>query len=366
MERIKIILFYFSFESNKTLSYQDIWQKEFCKSKRFKTYDINLARPLLYNFTKFIIYLTFVRNIQSIIFLHSVFSNQCQIKFPFKFIIRYLNLFKVYFIGNEYKLMPEKLRFISQLKINLLFTQSNNPKIKSHYIDNLKCNVEYCPNYILDNSIFNIQIPFEKRAIDVGYRAYANPLYIGHNERVELANYFKVFASKHNIKADISLDPKDRFDKYEFANFLNNCKFQIGHEAGSDFFELTDHTRKKINKYLAKNPEDWLLIKKIFFKKMPNNLNMRIISGRNIECGACGSVQILFEGHYGGYLLKDIHYIPLKKDFSNISDVIKKMKDLDYCRNIQKNCYDLSCKEFSSSLILDKIFFNLTKYLKTH
>ena len=92
-------------------------------------------------------------------------------------------------------------------------------------------------------------------------------------------------------------------------------------------------------------------------------MKMRLITGRNIESCACGSVQILFEGNYSGYLLKDVHYIPLKKDFSNISEVIKKMKDLEYCKNIQKNCYEFCLREFSPSLVLEKVFFNIQKYL---
>lgn len=360
---MKIILFYYSSELNKTLSYQQIWQKEFCKSENFETYGINLARPLYYNFFRFLTYLISKRNIKSIVLLHSVFSNNCNLKFIFRVIIRNLNLFKVYFIGNEYKLMPEKISFIRNLKINLLFTQSDSKEIRSHYMKNLNCNVEYSPNYILDKRIFNSQIPFKKRSIDIGYRAYANPLYIGHNERVEIANFFKIFALRNNLKADISLEHKDRLDNYGFARFLNNCKFQIGTEAGLDFFELNDKTRNEVNKYLEKNPEDWNTIKKLFFQKMPNNMKMRLITGRNIESCACGSVQILFEGNYSGYLLKDIHYIPLKKDFSNISEVIKKMKDKDYCMHIQKNCFELCRKEFSPSFVLDKIYFNIKKYL---
>ena len=52
------------------------------------------------------------------------------------------------------------------------------------------------------------------------------------------------------------------------------------------------------------------------------------------------SVQILFEGDYSGILKPDLHYIPLKKDFSNISDVISKVKNNDLLQAIADRAYE--------------------------
>ena len=53
-----------------------------------------------------------------------------------------------------------------------------------------------------------------------------------------------------------------------------------------------------------------------FFADYGPSVPIRIISGRQIEAAGTRTVQILFEGRYDGYFLPDVHYIPLKKDFS--------------------------------------------------
>ncbi len=42
----------------------------------------------------------------------------------------------------------------------------------------------------------------------------------------------------------------------------------------------------------------------------------------------------------GGGMRPGVDYIVLNADFSNIDDVIKKMKDIDYCEEIASNCYE--------------------------
>ena len=52
-----------------------------------------------------------------------------------------------------------------------------------------------------------------------------------------------------------------------------------------------------------------------------------------------GACQILYEGKYSGILKPMIHYIPLKKDFSNIEEVFDKLEDLDYLRELTERAY---------------------------
>ena len=45
----------------------------------------------------------------------------------------------------------------------------------------------------------------------------------------------------------------------------------------------------------------------------------------------------MFEGKYNDIFLPDVHYIPLKKDFSNIDEVIEKLKSDNFCKQITLN-----------------------------
>ena len=49
--------------------------------------------------------------------------------------------------------------------------------------------------------------------------------------------------------------------------------------------------------------------------------------------------QILYEGEYQGIMRPMVHYIPLKKDFSNFDEVIGLLGDNEFRQRITDNCY---------------------------
>jgi hypothetical protein len=48
---------------------------------------------------------------------------------------------------------------------------------------------------------------------------------------------------------------------------------------------------------------------------------------------------VLFEGEYSGVLQPLVHYIPLKKDFSNVDDVLSRLKCDDYLQELTDRAY---------------------------
>ena len=60
---------------------------------------------------------------------------------------------------------------------------------------------------------------------------------------------------------------------------------------------------------------------------MDGNLKLIALSPRHLEACAAKTCQVLIEGEYNGVLIPGIHYIELKKDFSNIKAVFNAMKD---------------------------------------
>lgn len=100
-----------------------------------------------------------------------------------------------------------------------------------------------------------------------------------------------------------------------------------------------------------------------YFFRSKEKLPLRLITGRNIEAAACGTIQLLFEGEYNGFLKPDIHYIRLKKDFSNINEVEKRMNDNHLLKEIRKNCFNLVNSTFKDEIILKNIYKVLLKYI---
>ena len=239
-----------------------------------------------------------------------------------------------------------------------------NPVAQNMYRDRLGCAVACIPSSGLDTEIFYPMLDWEKRPIDIGYRSYESPLYLGHNERRDIVDGFLKNNSHYNLNLDISLDPEKRFTPVAWAKFLNQCQGQLGTEAGGDYFELTDAIRNQVNQYQKVHPGSTMdEIFQTFFRDYPNPVPVRTISGRHVEAAGTKTVQILFQGHYSGYFQADKHYIPLKPDFSNIDDAIAKFRDKDYSKQIAENAYKVVTQQLTYNALIDQFYEALTPLL---
>lgn len=354
MKLLRIALLFVQSGENATLSYQHGWPKSFLESKLFDCTPINLAQR------SFADRLAIARQLHvgrfdAIVLLHSVFSNQQNLRGMLYWALAACRVPKAYFIGNEYKLMPEKMHFCRQLGISLLVTQSNDDRVAVLYRKALGCEVTCIPNTGVDVTVFRPLRRLEDRPIDIGYRACPADWYLGNNEKTEIAEFFVSNADRFGLVTDISLDMDRRFDALGYADFLNCCRGQIGTEAGGDYFELTDKTRKLVNAYVNNHCDaTWPEVEGLFFDSYGPSVPMRIISGRQVEAAACKTVQILFDGRYNNYILPDVHYIPLRKDFANADETINKLKDMTYCAKLTDNAFDVVMTELTYDSLLKR------------
>ncbi len=354
MRTLRIALLFVQSGENATLSYQHGWPKAFLESKLFDSMPINLAQR------SFADRLAIARQLHlgrfdAIVLLHSVFSNQQNLRGMLYWALAASRVPKAYFIGNEYKLMPEKMRFCRQLGISLLVTQSDDDRVLALYRKALGCEVTCVPNTGVDASVFRPLRRIEDRSIDIGYRACPADWYLGNNEKTEIAEFFVGAADRLGLATDISLDMNRRFDALGYADFLNGCRGQIGTEAGGDYFELTDKTRKRVNAYVNSHCDaTWPEVQRLFFDSYGSSVPMRIISGRQVEAAACKTVQILFDGRYNNYFLPNIHYIPLRKDFANADEAISKLRDTTYCATLAENAFDVVMTELTYDNLLKR------------
>ena len=354
MKPLRIALLFVQSGENATLSYQHGWPRAFSESPLFDCTAINLAgRTFVDRFD--VARRLHCGRYDAIILLHSVFSNQQNLRGGLFWALAACSVPKAYFIGNEYKLMPEKMRFCRRLGISLLITQSNDERVLALYREALGCAVACVPNTGVDPGIFRPLAALADRPVDIGYRSYASTWYLGNNEKTEIAEYFAGNAQRLGISVDISLDPRQRFDTTGYAAFLNRCRAQIGTEAGGDYFELTDRTRLRVNAYTDAHPgATWSEVRRLFFADYGPAVPMRIISGRQVEAAACKTIQILFDGRYNGYFEPDVHFIPLRKDFANADDAVGKLRDMGYCTRLTDAAYDVVMAELTYAALIDK------------
>jgi hypothetical protein len=316
---VRILLLYAATSEARQLSYQGGWPKHFVRDARFDCVPLNVrsrwARPPRQRF-------------EAVVVLHSVFSNACYLTGRLFDRIAALPQPKAYFVGNEYKLMPEKIAFCEGLGVSLVVSQLSSPAAHQLYRDRLGCEVAAIPSAALDPEVFVPRTPAADRSIDLGYRAYDSPVYLGHSERRELAERFREAAQRRGLRADISTAGADRFDEAGWASFLDRCRGQLGSEAGADFFELTDETRNRVNAWCEANPGSLRgEILSRFFADPPTGPSGRALSGRVVEAAGTKTVQLLLEGEYGGYFRPDDHYVPVRKDFADLDDALDKLAD---------------------------------------
>ncbi len=353
---MKSLIIYYQNENTKTLSYQIGWVEAFKKNSLFDCDFLNLDN--FFPFQKKIPNIKQLNNLifknyDCIILLHSVFSNACVLPFYIKSILRNKKSYKVFFVGNEYKHIPEKINFTKYLRINLFITQSHLQSVIDLYKDNLNINVEYISNVGIDERIFYPKISFEKRDSIIGYRSGIDPLYFGNQQRVNLFKFLKEYSFiNKNFIFDVSVDKKDRFSYLEWANFINNCKCMFAPNTGWDYFSLNDNLRNEVNKSGIK---DYNKIYNKFFINLKEGIKWRCVTGKTIEPAACKTPLIMVEGDYDKFK-PDTHYIQLKEDYSNMNECLEKLNDYNFVNHIVENSYQLVKNNYLYTQLIEKLY----------
>ena len=291
----------------------------------------------------------------AVVLLHSIFSNEPLLSRRELDRVARSPAPKAVFLGNEYKLMPEKMEFAEAANASLVVSQLSSPDALALYRERLRCAVVGIPNTGFDPDVFAPTSPPLARPIAVGYRGFANPLYLGHDERTEIAARVGAAARARGLVTDISLDAADRFDEAGWAAFLNSCRGQIGSEAGADYFELTDVTRDRVRAYERAYPGASLPeIRAACFEDGRSVVSGRALSGRIVEAAATKTAQILLEGEYGGFFRPGEHYVPLRHDFSNVEEALDRLCDDAECIRIADAAYEVARAELTYEHLLDR------------
>jgi len=134
---------------------------------------------------------------------------------------------------------------------------------------------------------------------------------------------------------------KVRLPRKKYVDFLNSIRCTIGAESGTYYLEKTDATQKAVDAFLSLHPRaSFEEVFEQFFKGYTNPINGKAISSRHFEPIGTKTGQALLEGYYNGILKADIHYVCLKRDYSNIQDVIERIKDRGYVQKLVDESYE--------------------------
>lgn len=254
---------------------------------------------------------------------------------------------KIMLVQDEFYRTERLCKFINSFNIWGIFSVAEKtewPKIYRN-IDFTKVKFyTVLTGYFTDN-ITDIITSLSKenlpRTIDIGYRAWQAEYWVGRHGvlKAKIAEKFKENARGLNI--DVSTDPRDTFYGLDWYRFQLRCKYTIGVEGGSSLLDYDGTLQSKVNEFLKANPHAHFdECEAACFPGLDGNLDLYAISPRHLEACATKTCQILIEGHYNGILHPWKHYIPLKKDFSNIEEVLQLVKEDSLRADIVERAFD--------------------------
>ncbi|MBV9752133.1 MAG: glycosyltransferase [Hyphomicrobiales bacterium] len=189
-----------------------------------------------------------------------------------------------------------------------------------------------------------------ERSIHISYRGSIQPLEfgrLGYEKRGIGFDMAIATADVPNLRADISSRSQDRIGGNAWFDFLNRSKVVLGAESGSNLFDFTGEVAKWCRGFEARNLGDDPFSKEYYLRahgeylhRFEGNVNYAQVSPRHFEATACGAAQILYEGEYSGIFKPHRHFMPLKRDLSNIREVLDFARDDRRVKEYAERAYD--------------------------
>lgn len=286
------------------------------------------------------------------------------------------------FVGNEYNhpglFLSDKIDYLTSIKADYVVSQL--PIQAANWVyKRIGAKIIELPHGLNPN-VFKPSQGRHTRPIDMGFRSYRYPAFLGDNDRNRI---FDLFKNRDDFRIDFSQE--ERLSRTEWAKFLNNTKAVIATEAGSFYLEDDDKIVRSIKDYVISNHKGVLIsshnpLRRIvsalpyFIKNKLKNLvasgplqsemllfenlsyediypkffakaqkcphHSKAISSRHFDAIGTKTVQIMMEGYFNGILEKNKHYIALKSDFSNLQEVLDLFEDSSFCQKMVDDTYD--------------------------
>lgn len=244
---------------------------------------------------------------------------------------------KALFIQDEYDNTNFVKKIIGDARFNLVFTVVPENSISKIYPSNefpqtrfVNCLTGYVPDNLV-NTVGSISPP-SKRSLFIAYRGRQLSLRYGKlgQEKIEIGKFVKNYCIEERISCDIEWREAHRIYGEDWYKFLASAKAMLGSESGSNVFDWDGSLEQKIRKYQEKTPSasDSDTYDNIIKEREVHGM-MNQISPRIFEMAASKTAMVLFEGRYSDVLEPHNHFLPLRKDFSNLESILDELRD-DY------------------------------------
>lgn len=198
----------------------------------------------------------------------------------------------------------------------------------------------YVPEALLN---FPNPKPLADRDWTLGYRSRPVPFTYGRltQEKLLIGQRMKQICAERRIPANIEVTEESRIYGLAWPEFIGNCRAVLGTESGSNVFDFDGSIKPAIAAFLEEHPDaDFESVHARFLQGRDDKIHMNQVSPRIFEAIAMRTGLVLFEGNYSGVVRPWEHFIPLKKDFSNVDEVFSALEDLPSLEAMIQRAYD--------------------------
>ncbi|WBY00718.1 hypothetical protein PE066_14760 [Ramlibacter tataouinensis] len=244
---------------------------------------------------------------------------------------------KALFIQDEYDNTHRTWNWIRRLGFQLVFTVVPQAHIATVYPPAEFPGVRFVSNltgYVPESlsAARNVPPP-STRSILIGYRGRPLPLRYGQLgfEKVSIGRMVRAWCQQHAVPCDIAWDEESRIYGPAWYDFMVSCRAMLGSESGSNVFDWEGDLEGRIAAYRDAHPgvgDEQVYRTVVEPRELPGLMNQ--VSPRVFEAISSRTVLVLFEGSYSGVVEPGRHYIALRKDGSNLAEVVALLRDDAY------------------------------------
>jgi len=250
---------------------------------------------------------------------------------------------KVLFVQDEYDSTHNIWDAIRKTGVNLVMTCVPPEGRDFVYPPAELPGVEFIQNftgYVPENQLDQYIQPLEARDTRIGYRGRMLASRYGRlgREKYDIGVRMKDIADERGVPVDIEVDDWRRIYGADWYRFLGSARATLATESGSNVFDF-DGSLKPLSLKADEDGEDFEVFHANYLGDKDGIVTMNQVSPKIFEAIRLRTALVCFEGGYSGVIQPDIHYIPLKKDYSNIDDVLAKLEDVDYLKALTDRAY---------------------------
>ncbi|HEV2415717.1 MAG TPA: glycosyltransferase [Candidatus Dormibacteraeota bacterium] len=252
---------------------------------------------------------------------------------------------KIEFIQDDYRWVNRAAAAARDVGIGVLFTVAPEPAAGRLY-DNLLPGVRRVmtlTGYVPDNLVGRTRRPLSRRPIEVGYRAREPAFWLGRlsQEKIWIGERFLERVSAYGLRCDIAWKEHDRIYGADWVDFVASCRAMIGCESGASIADFDGGAERAVRAYVRAHPgATFEEVHAAVLRPYEGNVVVDVVSPRVFEAAVLGTALIMFPGGYSGVVEPERHYIVLEKDFSNMDEVVRRLRDDDLIKAMTARTYD--------------------------